>query len=141
MFFQDDTGDRTCPLCCHYPSLLSGNNVFKLCFNASMFFVVNVPSKIWVGKILKSECIQNLNALFSYNVVVVNEVVQDVCECQNLHFRNCRTALPFFLSRDPFFWPFGSVGKTVLCLHFPEAVSWAMTRPCRHGHLQCAVQL
>lgn len=140
MFFQDDTGDRTCPLCCHYPSLLSGNNVFKLCFNASMFFVVNVPSKIWVGKILKSECIQNLKALFSYDVVVVNEVVQDVCECQNLHFRNCRTALPFFFRGIPFFdllvpW------RKQSCLHFPKAVSWAMTGFCRHGHLQCAVQL
>lgn len=93
-------------MCCHYPSLLSWNNVFKLCFKANIFFVVNVPSEIWVGKILKSECIQNLNALFSYNIVVVNEVVQGVCECQDLHFRNCRTALPFFFRGIRFltFW-------------------------------------
>lgn len=125
-------------MCCHYPSLLSWNNVFKLCFKANIFFVVNVPSKIWVGKILKSECIQNLNALFSYNIVVVNEVVQGVCECQDLHFRNCRTALPFFFRGIRFFYLLVPWGK--------QSCVYIFLRPCLEpwqdfvGMVTCSVQ-
>ena len=118
MFFQDNTGDRTCPLCCHYPSLLSGNNVFKLCFNASMFFVVNVPSKILVGKILKSECIQNLNALFSYNVVVVNEVVQDVFANAKISILEIAEQLFLFSFEGSLFLTFWFLGENSLVFTF-----------------------